>query len=198
LFKGVETLSTAALVLYPVIVYAGISRGGMRVLMPLLLAVFALRLFRARLRSGTGGLLPVAAAIALVGLTLVLTSWILGKTGLLLYYPVAVSLTLLALFAWTLRHPPSIAGRIARLTEPDLPPPAIAYARKVTQIWCAFFVFNATLALATCLHGDLSLWTLYNGAVSYVLIGALMAGEWLVRHRLRRRLHGNQTVIENQ
>jgi len=32
----------------------------------------------------------------------------------------------------------------------------------------------------------MALWTLWNGLLSYLLIGLLMAGEWLVRQRIRR------------
>jgi len=62
----------------------------------------------------------------------------------------------------------------------------VRYTRRVTQIWCLFFILNGTIATFTCLHGDMALWTLWNGLLSYLLIGLLMAGEWLVRQRIRR------------
>ena len=48
--------------------------------------------------------------------------------------------------------------------------------------------FNGALAAFTIWHGDLALWSLYNGLISYGLMGALMAGEYLVRRRLMKRL----------
>lgn len=83
--------------------------------------------------------------------------------------------------------PPSLVERLARLADPRLPAAAVAYTRNVTRVWCVFFACNALAALATCLRGDLRLWTLYNGAVSYLLIGLLMAGEWFVRRRFMSR-----------
>ena len=47
-------------------------------------------------------------------------------------YPVAISLAMAAIFAASLRHPPTIVERIARLSEPDLPPEGVAYTRQVT------------------------------------------------------------------
>lgn len=41
--------------------------------------------------------------------------------------------------------------------------------------------------LLTALYGDMALWTAWNGMIAYLLIGALMAGEWLVRRRVMKR-----------
>ena len=99
-----------------------------------------------------------------------------------------VSGSLLALFGWSLWQPMTLVERIARLQEPQLPPAAIRYTRQVTRIWCGFFIFNGAIAIATIWYGDLALWSLYNGLLSYLLMGTLMAGEWLVRQRVRARL----------
>jgi uncharacterized membrane protein len=48
-----------------------------------------------------------------------------------------------------------------------------------------FFAVNGSVALATALWASTALWTLYNGLVAYLLMGALMGGEWLVRRRLQ-------------
>jgi uncharacterized membrane protein len=101
--------------------------------------------------------------------------------------PVWISLTMLAVFGWSLYSPPSMIERFARLAQPQLPPHAIAYTRRVTQIWCVFFVVNAAVALWTALAASLPVWTLYNGLVSYLLMGLLLAIEFLVRRRMQRR-----------
>ena len=51
----------------------------------------------------------------------------------------------------------------------------------------AFFIGNGGIALVTALYGDMSLWTAWNGMISYLLMGMLMAGEWLVRQRVSKR-----------
>ncbi|MEL2256273.1 hypothetical protein AAER79_32680, partial [Klebsiella pneumoniae] len=56
----------------------------------------------------------------------------------------------------------------------------------VTQVWCGFFIINGAIALFTVLHADISLWTLWNGMIAYLLMGTLMAGEWLVRQRVKK------------
>ena len=179
--KIIDTVFAVALFLYPLAVYAGLSAWGPRVLVPLLLIMFGARILRARPTSRR--VFSVTLIIAIVGILLVLASWMLGKFDLLLWYPVSVSFVLLLGFGWSLFFPPTIVERIARLTDPNLPPEAIAYTRNVTRIWCVFFIINGLIAAATCLHGDLRIWTLYNGAISYALMGTLMLGEWLVRRR---------------
>jgi uncharacterized membrane protein len=80
------------------------------------------------------------------------------------------------------------AGRTTgALREPNLPPEGVRYTRKVTLVWCGFFIGNGAMALFTVLHGDMHLWTLWNGMVAYILMGTLMAAEWLVRQRVIKR-----------
>lgn len=99
------------------------------------------------------------------------------------YYPVLVNAVLFAVFAASLTQSQSAIEKLARLRQPDLPVEAVAYTRKVTIVWCGFFVLNGAIALWTTTQGE-RVWALYNGAIAYALIGALFAGEWLVRRRV--------------
>jgi uncharacterized membrane protein len=123
-----------------------------------------------------------ALAIALLAL------WaLLGRDALpVRLYPVLVNAGLLVSFGFTLIRPPSMIERFARLQEPELPPRAVRYTRRVTQVWCAFFAANGSAALVTALWMSERAWALYNGFIAYVLIGALFGIEWLVRQRVRR------------
>ena len=131
------------------------------------------------------------------------TRWWLGATAILVIaatwangplplklYPVLVNGALLGMFAYSLLVPPTLVERLARLREPNLPARAIAYTRRVTQVWCGFFVINGCAALLTALFASSALWWFYNGFVAYLLIGLLFAGEYCVRIRFKRRLHG--------
>jgi uncharacterized membrane protein len=59
--------------------------------------------------------------------------------------------------------------------------------RRVTVVWFVFLLGNATVSAATAVHGDMALWTLYNGLVAYLLMGLLFAVEFLVRRRVQGR-----------
>ena len=104
-------------------------------------------------------------------------------------YPLLINAFMLALFAGTLMSPPSMIERFARLREPDLPVRAIAYTRRVTQLWCGFFVVNGLIALATALWASPEVWMLYNGFIAYLLMGLLFGGEYLFRLHFKRRHH---------
>ncbi len=176
-----------ALIFYPVAVYMGIHYFGFTILAPLLFGLFMIRLLSVRnkpqLLAGFGRL------SAIIGISLVLASWVFKQNQWLMYYPVLVNILLLALFSHSLKQPQTIIERLARLSEPDLPHHAILYTRRVTQVWCIFFIINGTIALVTCLIGDMALWTLYNGGISYLLMGLLMAVEWCIRQKIKHKMH---------
>ncbi|MDQ0143116.1 hypothetical protein [Cupriavidus necator] len=158
---------------YPVAVYAGLQYWPPRLVALLLVALLALRLAAVR-HPGWRPLALAAAALALV----VFAS---GAALPLKLYPALVNTVLLAVFGLSLWRGPSVVERIARLREPALPPAGVAYTRKVTAAWCVFFCVNGALATGTALFASDRVWALYNGAIAYVLIGAMFAGEWLVR-----------------
>ncbi len=103
-------------------------------------------------------------------------------------YPVLVNTVLLGVFAYSLFFPPSMIERFARVSEPNLPAQAIGYTRRVTQIWCVFFAINGAIALMTALWSSPAIWALYNGLIAYLLMGLLLAGEYIFRRRFKRQL----------
>jgi uncharacterized membrane protein len=163
---------------YPFVVYVGLQAFPPIVLALVLVAVLAVRLLIARDRS-----LFALAGAAIVAAILGMTA--LSPIDAVRFYPVVVSLTLAVIFGGSLLNPPSVIERLARLREPRLPEGAIAYTRKVTQLWFAFFLINAAIAAWTAQQETLELWTLYNGLLSYILVGVLFVGEMLVRRRMR-------------
>jgi 3-hydroxymyristoyl/3-hydroxydecanoyl-(acyl carrier protein) dehydratase len=70
----------------------------------------------------------------------------------------------------------------ARLRHEHLDEEQIAYCRKVTVLWSAFFLLNGSISLGLAVRGDLEAWTLYNGLIGYILVGLLFAGELVYRH----------------
>ena len=171
-----------ASVAYPLVVWLALGHVGARWIAAGLALLALARAALTRERSW------IAAAAAVL-LLCAAGAWTDGWFPLKLY-PVVVNLALLGAFAASLRRGPSAIERLARLREPGLPPAAIAYTRRVTQVWCVFFAANAAASAATALWASAAGWALYNGLVAYVLMGLLMAGEWLVRQRVRAR-HGD-------
>jgi uncharacterized membrane protein len=165
--------------LYPLVIWFGQARVEPRSLAALLLLAAATRLpslaiSRAARWSAFGALALAATAV-----------WANAMLPLKLY-PVLVNAALLAAFAYSLHSPPSIVERMARLREPDLPPAAVGYTRRVTQVWCGFFVINGAIALGTALWASQAVWSLYTGVIAYLLMGLLFGGEYLLRMRFKR------------
>ncbi|HEX4081058.1 MAG TPA: hypothetical protein VHX61_19520 [Rhizomicrobium sp.] len=101
-------------------------------------------------------------------------------------YPVFMNVAMLAAFALTLRRPPSMVERFARIFEPDLPPSGVRYTYRVTTVWVGFFALNGAVALWSALQPGWAAWTLYNGVISYIAVGTLIAGEYAIRRLVRR------------
>ncbi|MBE9607824.1 hypothetical protein [Chitinilyticum piscinae] len=174
-------LGMLASIAYPLIVFLALDHW-----QP---GAFALALLGlAVLRLAGGWQQPAVQLQVAVLLVLALLIYVRGSTGWLRYYPVVLNLGLGALFGWSLRHPPSIIERLAHLSEPELPAAAIRYTRRVTMLWCGFFVLNALVAGWTAWFASWEVWTLYNGLIAYLLIGLLLGGEWLFRQYWRARM----------
>lgn len=167
-------------VAWPFAVYAGAGRWSPRAFAAALGALWLLRLL-------SGARQPGQRALAAAGLAFCAVLAAADSAALLQWYPVLLSALLLALFAGSLYRGMPVVERLARLTEPELPPAAVAYTRRVTAVWAGFFLFNGSLCAALALWAPLAWWTLYTGLIAYLLMGLLFAGEWLVRRRVRRR-----------
>ena len=165
---------------YPVVVYLALGHVSPRWI-ALLLVVLALA--RAWVTRESFWLAAAALAAVLAAAGALGDRW-----GPLKLYPALVNGVMFGLFAMSLWRGPSVVERLARLRETNFPPAAIAYTRRVTQVWCGFFVVNGLIAVATALWASAAVWALYNGLVSFVAMGALMGGEWLVRRRVRARI----------
>ncbi|MGR9053034.1 MAG: hypothetical protein ACU84J_10335 [Gammaproteobacteria bacterium] len=175
----VNGILVAVSLLYPPAVHFGIHY-----FEPRYLASALALLLLARLTIGTGSALGgkplIVASLGFCGLAF----W-LNEPIALRFYPVLINLTLLIVFAAGLFFPPPIIERLARLRDPALPPQAVPYIRKVTQVWCVFFLTNGSIAAATALWSSFEFWSLYNGLIAYILMGLLMAGEYWVRLKVQ-------------
>ena len=136
---------------------------------------------RARHRIG------VAAAFAATGATL----W-LGWPTLERYFPslfflehAGANLALAIVFGRTLlgaREP--LCTTFARLVHGELPAEVQRYTRQVTLAWTAFFAALFAASVALYLGGFLAAWSLLANIASPLLVGAMFAGEYFVRHRV--------------
>ncbi|MFT5487772.1 MAG: putative membrane protein [Paracoccaceae bacterium] len=185
---GAKVGFAAIVIAYPLIVYFGLEYFDARVVAAVLIGLALLRLIVARNVRGLSSLMPQTRLVVIALLVFGLLTFASNVPVLLQYYPVAMNVLMFALFFTSLLRPPSIIERIARVTTPDLPEVAVAYTRKVTMVWCGFFVLNGSMALYTTLNTSLGFWAVYNSLISYSLIGMLLGGEYLVRRVVKRKM----------
>ncbi|HLO76835.1 MAG TPA: hypothetical protein VK196_10325 [Magnetospirillum sp.] len=168
---------------YPFAVYFSLGRvpAGALVVAAVALVAARLRLLRrgAASRALTPALAVVMASTAGLGMADAHTA--------ALAYPVLMSLGMAAAFGLSLLKSPCLVECFAALAEPAPSDAARSYMRRVTMVWALFLTVNAGVSAWTAASGDMALWTLYNGLISYVLMGALFAAEYAIRRRVRLR-----------
>ena len=108
-------------------------------------------------------------------------------------YPLLMNLLFLGSFGLTLLQPPSFIYRLAILQDKSIPNSPgekriAGYCKKVTIIWILFFIFNGCMAGWTIFFGSDMLWSVYNGGISYILMGILFAGEYIARKKMQKKI----------
>lgn len=99
--------------------------------------------------------------------------------------PLAIPAGLAAVFATSLgpgRVP--LVTRIATLMDGELGERERRYTRRVTLAWAVFLGLMAVATLALSLFAAPEVWSLFANLLNYLLIGAFMLAEHLLRGRL--------------
>jgi len=190
--KPISILLALIAILYPFLAYFGLQ-----ILSPSIVACILLMLLLIRLKLGKSIFTNkqhnkwlLLTIVVVLGFSLLTNS----DYGIR-FYPVATSFFFLAVFAYSLWFPPTVIEKFARIRKPDLSEQGVRYTRNVTKIWCCFFIINGCIAGYTSVYSDIETWTLYNGFISYCLIGLLAGIEFLVRIRVQ---HKHETLAKNE
>lgn len=189
--KLMKAVVLVAMLAYPFLVYAGL-----RFLEPrmLALALGSVLVLREAGRSRGGSPSPLLLPLVLVAAILVLAA-VFNEGRFFLFVPVLINGTLLVSFARTLFVGPPMVERLARRRLDHLGAEDVAYCRRVTEVWCVFFVANTSLVLWLALRAPIELWALYTGLVAYLLVGVLFAAELTYRSWRFRRYEGDLTDV---
>lgn len=173
-------LTIILIILYPIGIYFGIKYFSIKEVAVGILIIVLLRLLIKKEKPKK----LIASLILLIILSL--TAWIFNNPLLLKLYPVSVNLVLFSVFTYSLIIKRPIIEELARLKEKDLPDFAINYTKKVTIAWTIFFLFNALISLFTVFQ-NMEIWSLYNGLISYILIGILFIVEFIIRYFVKKK-----------
>lgn len=168
---------------YPFAVYYGLDIIGVRGFSLILLALFSFRILANPTQRVKKHSLLLLAVMA------VFTLYVFSQNSAagLRLYPLIINSVFLIAFFYSLFTSESMIERFARLQEPELPPSGVAYTRKVTIVWCLFFLINGLISLYTAVYCDIRTWSYYNGFIAYLMMGALFALEFITRHFSSRK-----------
>ena len=169
------------LALYPFIVYFGIHYLPASFFAILLGVVVALRIVIIRPEER----MMVVPVMALL-LVYAIGAAIVGRTVALLYYPLLVNAVLCVIFTRSLLAGEPLLLRIVRARGIPMSEHGPPYMARLTAVWAVFFAANAAIAFWTTTQ-SLKVWTLYNGLISYLLVGTLILCEWPVRKYYQRK-----------
>lgn len=130
-----KLLLTLASLAYPLLWYYGRENGSF---FWLAAAMCVLWLIRAAMPQTTAQRITAIILAAFFAAVLVFR-----RPDSMYWYPVAVNALMLAVFGGSLFAKQTVIERLARLQHPDLSPEGVRHTRRVTQIWCAFFISTA-------------------------------------------------------
>jgi acyl-coenzyme A synthetase/AMP-(fatty) acid ligase/uncharacterized membrane protein len=162
-------------------------------LFSLVVVIFALFVFitGTSAKNKTKGISFIWNSVLLLGLGGL--CFIINSAIILKLYPLLMNILFLTAFGGTLFSPPSMIFRFATMQDKSIrgslnEKRVAAYCRKVTYVWCGFFVLNGSAAAWTIFYGSDALWSVYNGGISYILIATLFAGEFMVRKMVQKKM----------
>lgn len=133
--------------------------------------------------------------------------FITQKSLFLKLYSVSVSILFLFAFASTFFIKPNIIFRFACMMNKNIigspgEKQILKYCLKVTVVWCIFFILNGSISVWTAVHDfgseklNNQIWSVYNGGISYVLMGMLFAVELIVRKRMEKKMNATYSFTK--
>ena len=182
-------LTVIAAVLYPALIYYSLVIRNVPIRhLSLIVIVFALFAFIA-----TTSKKKSFAKNYLILLAVGVLCLFFNSTLILKFYPLIMNLVFLVSFAVTLFFPPNMIFRFAMLQDKTIKGSLgekyiDAYCRKVTIAWGCFFIFNGCAAAFTIFFTSDAFWAVYNGGISYVLIGTFFLCELIIRSFVQKRI----------
>ena len=102
------------------------------------------------------------------------------------FYPPLCNGFAFLIFFTSLFMKETVIQKFARLCGDKLNKPALEYTRNITYIWCAVTFLNLVFSIWTIFLSD-KIWMIYNGCVSYIIIGLVFMIEYIVRIILKKR-----------
>ena len=102
------------------------------------------------------------------------------------FYPPMINFFIFFVFFLSIFKNETIIQKFAKIIKKNLCQKELDYTRKLTYVWCVFLFINFMVSLLTIFLTD-KIWFIYNGFVSYFLIGLVFVIEYIVRIIFRKK-----------
>jgi len=102
------------------------------------------------------------------------------------FYPPVVNFCIFLIFFTSIFQEKTVIQKMALLMEPDANEAVMTYTRNLTYVWAVFTFLNFLVSLATVFSSE-KIWAIYNGFISYVLVGLVFIIEYIIRGNFKKK-----------
>jgi uncharacterized membrane protein len=107
-------------------------------------------------------------------------------------YPALADFAYLTIMATSFLIPPPLAYYFIDIFDKSMKtiiPKEIfdRYCFKASLIWCVFFILDGIVALITVFHGSDIIWGIYNGGITYIIMGLIFIGEFIILKKKKKK-----------
>ncbi len=102
------------------------------------------------------------------------------------YYPPVVNFGFFIVFFSSIFQEKTVIQKIALAQDPNAGEAVMRYTRNLTYLWSAFMFVNFLISLCTVFMSK-EVWAIYNGFISYILVGTFFVIEYIVRINFMRK-----------
>lgn len=110
-------------------------------------------------------------------------------------YPVCVNFGIFLIFFSSIFSEETIIQKFAKMIDGELSKIELDYTRNLTYIWSLFLFIQFIISVITVFCSD-RIWIIYNGCISYILLGTFFTVEYIVRifFKKRHNLESNRKI----
>lgn len=178
----VTLLIMVVMLAYPLVVYLHIESVSPRWYAFALLVLVGLRfVVLGNTRQLSNWMMLILAAVFCVAVML------LESVTLLTFYPVLMNVGMGLMFITSLADEQSLIEKFARAGGKQPPEAARGYLRALSLSWGVLLLLNGVASAYTAWFTSLSVWALYNGLISYLVMGGFAAIEYAYRGYYKKR-----------
>ena len=100
-------------------------------------------------------------------------------------YPALADIAYLTIMATSFFFPPPLAFYFIDIFDKSIKtkiPKEVfdRYCTKASVVWCVYFIVDAIIAVITVYYSSELFWGIYNGGITYVIMGMIFAGEFII------------------